>query len=58
MELFHKLYKTKSIVVISNINQSTEWKLDKRLKSKENFESTEIGVLEPFLLKNKEDYKN
>lgn len=58
MELFHKLYKTKSIVVISNINQSTEWKLDETVKKvKKIFESTEIGILEPFLLKNKEDYQ-
>jgi selenocysteine-specific translation elongation factor len=57
MELFHKLYKTRCMLAISNITQKNEWKLEEtKTKLKKIFESTEIGALDPFLLKTKEDY--
>ena len=59
IDLFHQLYETKCLVVISNINSKTEWKL-------EDVEKKIIGILdttslkgsELFKIRNKEDYES
>ncbi len=59
IDLFHQLYETKCLVVISGINSKTEWKL-------EDVEKKIVGILnttslkgsEIFKLRNKEDYES
>ncbi len=57
MDLFHQLFDTKTLVIISGINSSNEWKLlDLKDKLKKILDTTSLKDAQIFDLKIKEDY--
>ena len=59
MDLFHQLFETKDLVIISGINPNNEWKLsDLKVKIKNILDTTSLKDAEIFDLKIKEDYIN
>ncbi|MHA2288839.1 MAG: EF-Tu/IF-2/RF-3 family GTPase [Promethearchaeota archaeon] len=59
MDLFYRLYKTKTLIVIAGINAKTEWKLDETKKKIIGIlETTSLKNTTIFELKEKEDYDN
>ena len=59
MDLFHQLFKTKTLIVLAGINSKTEWKLDEtRRKIEKVLESTNLKNSVIFELRTKEDYEN
>ena len=59
MDLFHQLFKTECLVIITGINSKTEWKL-KQVESEieKILDSTSLTGTEIFKLILKEDYEN
>ncbi len=59
MDLFNRLFETKSLVIISGINSKNEWKLsDFKIKIKKILDTTSLKDTEIFDLKIKDDYIN
>lgn len=59
MDIMHKLYNTKGLVVIAGINSKTEWKLPKlRVQIKEILATTSLNRIEIIEIREKEDYKD
>ncbi len=57
MDLFHQLFNSKELVIISGINSNNEWKLlDFKDKIKKIIDTTSLKDAEIFDIKNKEDY--
>ena len=57
MDLFHQLFNTQDLVIISGINSSNEWKLlDFKDKIKKILDTTSLKDAQIFDLKIKEDY--
>ncbi len=57
MDLFHQLFNTKDLVVISGINKNNEWKLiDFKEEFKKILDTTSLKDAEIFDIKTKEDY--
>lgn len=57
IDLFHQLFDTKVLIIISGITSNNEWKLsDFRIKIKNILDTTSLKDTEIFNLINKEDY--
>lgn len=58
MDMFHHLFETKALVIISNINSKTEWKLNDTLKKIEAIlNTTSLHETEIIEIKEKADYE-
>ncbi|MFX1363600.1 MAG: EF-Tu/IF-2/RF-3 family GTPase [Promethearchaeota archaeon] len=59
IDLFHQLFDTKVVIVISGITSNNEWKVsDFRIKIKKILDATSLRDTEIFSLNNKEAYNN
>ncbi len=59
MDIMHKLYSTKALVVIAGINSKTEWKLPNlKAKIEEIIATTSLNKVDIIELREKEDYMN
>ncbi|MBN1213902.1 MAG: hypothetical protein JXA99_00515 [Candidatus Lokiarchaeota archaeon] len=58
LDIFHQLYKTHPLIVITNINDKNNWKLEEtKAKLKKILETTHIKNTEMFLIETKEDFE-
>ncbi|MFX1499949.1 MAG: EF-Tu/IF-2/RF-3 family GTPase [Promethearchaeota archaeon] len=59
IDLFHQLFNTKVLIIISGITSNNKWKIsDFRIKIKKILDATSLKDTEILSLSNKEDYNN